>query len=188
MAAGDTATTDRELLISAAKNAGEIALRYFEGSNPVWYKSGNSPVSKADQEVNQYLLDFFRWNRPDYGWLSEETEDDLERLELDTVVIVDPIDGTRGFIEGRQEWCISIAVVRNGRPVDAVLHCPALQRTFAASKGSGLELIDKRALPKRSDKILRVTASEGPARQPFASTGFYSLACLSPCAGGIRRN
>ncbi len=139
MAESDIQTNDRKLLVSAARQAGKIALEYFTGQNRVWYKSGDSPVSEADKRVDQYLHEHLTASRPEYGWLSEETEDDEARLEKQRVIIVDPIDGTRGFIEGRKEWCISIAVVENGKPVEAVLHCPALERTFTASIGKGLD-------------------------------------------------
>jgi myo-inositol-1(or 4)-monophosphatase len=134
-------TPDSELLLAMALEAGKIGLKYFKSKNDVWYKEGNSPVSQADKEIDDYLRKGFLKERQHYGWLSEETEDNEKRLECDRVIIADPIDGTRGFIEGRDEWCISIAIVENSRPIEAILHCPALKRTFLASKGNGLELI-----------------------------------------------
>ena len=128
---------DAELLEKAAMFAGDISMKFFQASNEVWYKSGNSPVSEADQQVDEFLRETFVKLRPDYGWLSEETDDDPARLGKQKVVVVDPIDGTRGFIDGRVEWCISIAVVEDGRPVEAVLFCPALARMYQASAGGG---------------------------------------------------
>ncbi len=139
--ANNSRTADAALLLELALKAGEIGLKYFKSDNQVWYKQGNSPVSQADKEIDDYLRMNFLQARPDYGWLSEETEDNVERLKCDRVVIADPIDGTRGFIDGRDEWCISIAIVENNKPIEAILHCPALERTFLASKGQGLELI-----------------------------------------------
>lgn len=133
-------TSDANLLLDLAQEAGEIGLKYFKSDNKVWYKQGNSPVSQADKEIDNYLRLNFSQARSDYGWLSEETEDNTDRLTCKRVVIADPIDGTRGFIDGRDEWCISIAIVENGRPIEAILHCPALKRTFLASKGCGLEI------------------------------------------------
>ncbi len=142
MAANNNRTADTELLLRTALQAGEIGLKYFRSKNEVWFKAGNSPVSQADKEIDDYLRTTFATERSDYGWLSEETEDTVERLDCDRVLIADPIDGTRGFINGRNEWCISIAIVEMGRPIEAVLHCPALSRTFLASKGLGLEVIE----------------------------------------------
>ena len=127
-------------LTAIARDAGDIAMRYFRTDNEVWYKNGTSPVSLADRDVNRFLFEKITRQFPEYGWLSEESEDDHERLNRETVVIVDPIDGTRGFIAGKSEWCISIAIVKDKRPNHAVLHCPALNQTFAASRGSGLIL------------------------------------------------
>jgi len=129
---------DLTLLKKLALEAGEIGLKYFKSDNEVWYKNGSSPVSEADKEIDAFLRNAFAEERPQYGWLSEETEDNTARLECETIVIADPIDGTRGFIAGRDEWCISIAIVKDGRPIHAVLQCPALARTFLTSKGDGL--------------------------------------------------
>lgn len=142
MAANNKRTEDAELLLQTALRAGEIGLKYFKSENKVWFKDGNSPVSQADKGIDDYLRTTFAKERSPYGWLSEETEDNEDRLDCERVIIADPIDGTRGFIDGRDEWCISIAIVENGRPIEAILHCPALQRTFLASKGAGLELIE----------------------------------------------
>ena len=103
-------------------------------------KNGSSPVSEADRAIDLFLLETFAKERPDYGWLSEETDDNEVRLSRNRVVVADPIDGTRGFIDGRTEWCVSIAIVENHRPIEAILHCPALNRTFSASKGQGLKI------------------------------------------------
>ncbi len=148
MAVNKKRSEDAKLLLELALAAGEIGLKYFKSENKVWFKSGNSPVSQADKEIDDYLRLSFAEKRPDYGWLSEETEDNPERLKCERVIIADPVDGTRGFIEGRNEWCISIAIVENGRPRDGILHCPALNRTFLATKDAGLEIIEtEKALP-----------------------------------------
>lgn len=138
MAAHKGMHPDLELLEALAHKAGEIGLKYFKSTNEVWYKNGSSPVSQADKEIDEFLRQSFADNRPDYGWLSEETEDNDKRLDCDAVVIADPIDGTRGFIAGQDQWCISIAIVKNNKPAQSILHCPAMNRTFLASKGNGL--------------------------------------------------
>jgi len=146
---------DLNLLFETAKAAGEIGLGYFKSKNKVWMKPGDSPVSQADREIDDYLRETFAKKRPDYGWLSEETEDNGQRLEKDRIVIADPIDGTRGFIDGQNEWCISVAIVENSRPVEAILHCPALERTFMASRGSGIEVLQTKGIERiRTSKPL----------------------------------
>ncbi|RUV34000.1 3'(2'),5'-bisphosphate nucleotidase CysQ, partial [Mesorhizobium sp. M7A.F.Ca.MR.228.00.0.0] len=73
--------------------------------------------------------------RPDYGWLSEETVDDPVRLSARRTFVVDPIDGTRGFLEGQRTWCVSVAVVERGRTLAGVLECPAMEETYWALPG-----------------------------------------------------
>lgn len=127
---------DLALIRAAAREAGEVALSYFGQSPEVWWKNeGRSPVSAADFASNERLHGILTAARPDYGWLSEETDDDSARLSRETLFVVDPIDGTRGFIGGDRTWCVSVAVVHCGRPVAGVLVVPALQEEFCAAAG-----------------------------------------------------
>ncbi len=128
---------DLALIREAAQEAGRIAMSYF-GKNPeVWLKTGESPVSAADYAVDRFLRETLTAARPAYGWLSEETVDTPARLSARRTFVVDPIDGTRAFIEGRSTWCVSVAVVEAGRPLAGVLDCPARSEVFAASVGGG---------------------------------------------------
>lgn len=128
---------DLKLITEAARQAGDIALRYFKRDPEVWWKQGDSPVSAADFAVDKFLKETLSSARPDYGWLSEETVDRLDRLQARRTFVVDPIDGTRAFISGRDIWCVSIAVVEDGRAIAGVLDCPALDEIFTASVGEG---------------------------------------------------
>ncbi len=129
-------TEDLELLQAAASAAADAAMGHFRQSPEVWWKDKDrSPVTAADYEANEVLYKMLQAARPDYGWLSEETEDAAERLSKDTLFIVDPIDGTRAFMAGRETWCVSAAVVHKGRPVAGVLVAPALGETYAACVG-----------------------------------------------------
>jgi myo-inositol-1(or 4)-monophosphatase len=128
------AASDLALLVCAAEEAGRIALGYFRNAPEVWYKNGGrSPVSAADMAVDAFLKDVLLSARPDYGWLSEETEDHPARLSHDRVFVVDPIDGTRAFVAGKDVWCVSVAVVRAGVPIAGVLVAPALGEVFTAA-------------------------------------------------------
>ena len=129
---------DLALLEAAARKAGAIALSHFRRDPQVWTKDNNSPVSEADYAVDRFLAEELGAARPDYGWLSEETTDAPDRLERDRVFIIDPIDGTRAFIEGKDDWTISLAVVEAGRPVAAALYAPVHEEMFLARPGSGL--------------------------------------------------
>jgi myo-inositol-1(or 4)-monophosphatase len=128
---------DLPLLRDAAREAGVIAMRYFGNSPQVWMKGGTSPVSEADHAADAYLRATLLAARPDYGWLSEETVDDPVRLSARRTFVVDPIDGTRGFLEGQRTWCVSVAVVEEGRTLAGVLECPAMDETYWALPGQG---------------------------------------------------
>jgi myo-inositol-1(or 4)-monophosphatase len=128
---------DLALLLEAAREAGQIALRYYKQSPEVWLKGGTSPVSEADYAADHFLNETLLAARQEYGWLSEERADDVARLAAQRTFVVDPIDGTRGFLEGRRDWCVSVAIVEQGRSIAGVLECPARKETFSAVLGGG---------------------------------------------------
>jgi myo-inositol-1(or 4)-monophosphatase len=133
--------TDLELLIDAALEAGRIASPLAGGRAKRWEKSGNAgPVTEADIAVNEMLEDRLRRARPDYGWLSEETEDDDARLSCDAAFVIDPIDGTRSFAEGSRTWAHALAVVRGGVAVAGVIYLPQRDLLYAAARGAGAAL------------------------------------------------
>ncbi len=138
---------DLALIAGVAATAGDLALAHFHrGGHDITWKGGVSPVTAADIAVDRYLRDTLRAARPDYGWLSEETADTAvsERMAAPRTFVVDPIDGTRGFIDGRRQWCVSVAVVEKGRPIAGVLVCPALAETLTAIAGGGAFLNGQR--------------------------------------------
>ncbi len=131
-------------ITDAARRAGEIALRDFRlgeaTSAQVHAKHGGSPVTAADLAVDRYLSERLRAAFPEAGWLSEETADDSARLDKASLLVVDPIDGTRAFLAGDPRWTVSIALVLEGRPIAGVVHAPALGETYAAALGGGATL------------------------------------------------
>jgi myo-inositol-1(or 4)-monophosphatase len=132
----DTAA-DLVLLEAAVRDAGQIARSFFGGSYKRWNKDKGSPVTEADLAVDRFLNERLRAARPDYGWLSEETDDDPARLDAGAVFIVDPIDGTVGFLKGRPHFTICAAVARDGRPVAGVVYNPMLEECYTAHSGAG---------------------------------------------------
>lgn len=127
---------DLTLLIAAAEEAGRIARRYWRQEPETWEKeAGAGPVTEADLAVNDYLANTLLGARPDYGWLSEESPDDPARLDAAHCFIIDPIDGTRAFIDGQEGFSHSLAVARHDRIVAAVVHLPVLRLTYAATEG-----------------------------------------------------
>lgn len=124
---------DLALLTEAALKAGEIALGYWKRNPKSWDKGGgHGPVTEADLAVNEMLAATLHAARPDYGWLSEETEDGAARQDAERLFIIDPIDGTRAFLAGEETFAHSLAVAENGRVTAGVVYLPALDRLYTA--------------------------------------------------------
>lgn len=124
-----------------AEEAGRLALGYFRpGSTTaarIDYKDGGSPVTEADLAVDRLLQQKLRRLAPEFGWLSEESEDNSERLAKSHVFVVDPIDGTRAFARGDEDWTIAIGLVAAGRSVAGIVHAPVSGLTYMALAGAG---------------------------------------------------
>ncbi len=127
---------DAELLFSAVREAGALALKYFRDGVKSWHKKPNDPVSEADLAVDTLLREKLIGARPGYGWLSEESG----FLHADTAAplwVIDPIDGTRAFIAGKPEFTICVALLRGGTPQLAAVFNPATDEFFSAIAGQG---------------------------------------------------
>jgi myo-inositol-1(or 4)-monophosphatase len=112
-------------------------MRTFRTEQEVVFKSPDQPQTKADLEADRILHEFLLQDRPNYGWLSEETVDRPDRLRRDRVWIVDPIDGTRSYLAGRPEFAVSVALAEHGVPVLGVIANPATDEIFWAVTGLG---------------------------------------------------
>jgi len=133
--------TDLDLLIDAAKEAGKIATRFSGKTAKAWHKPDDlGPVTEADLAVNEMLHRELGSARPDYGWLSEESEDSAVRLTQDKVFIIDPIDGTRSFMEGADTWAHSLAIAENGIVTAAAVYLPLKGKLYSAGQGLGAQL------------------------------------------------
>jgi len=161
------------LLIAAVRQAGALVMPHF-GKVRSWDKKPGDPVSEADLAADRLLFSQLIGARPDYGWLSEETLDDPVRLDRARVFIVDPIDGTRAFMQGRNEFSISVALVEHGTPIAAAVFNPATDELFTAAKGGGARL---NAAP------LAVRDGEGFAGTRFLAGKKSFAAALGPEAG-----
>lgn len=132
--------SDHALLVAAVREAGALAMRSFGRDVETWEKSPGHPVCRVDLDVNDLLAERLDAARPAYAWLSEESEDDPARLDAERVWIVDPIDGTRAFLDHRPEFAVSVALVANGAPVAAAVFNPATDELFDARAGGGARL------------------------------------------------
>ena len=131
---------DRSRLAAIMDEAGRIALALWPGdghSVKSWEKEPGSPVCEADIEVDGFLRAELGRLLPAAGWLSEETADDPERLTKGLIWLVDPVDGTRDFLRGRSGWCVSVALISNGRPLIGMLEAPARGEKWVAVAGQG---------------------------------------------------
>ena len=121
-----------------AREAGVIARKHFRNDPDTWEKdAGAGPVTEADIAIDRMLGRALTAARPDYGWLSEETEDDQSRTAHDRVFIVDPIDGTRAFMRGDDTFCHALAIAEAGEIVAAVAYFPIKDQMYWATKGGG---------------------------------------------------
>jgi myo-inositol-1(or 4)-monophosphatase len=131
----------RDLLAAAAREAGDVALAWFRPGGTttaaVQSKAGGSPVTEADFAADAFLKRRLGEAFPEAGWLSEETADSEARLDRRALIIVDPIDGTRAFVDGDPRWTVAVALIVDGRPLAGVVHAPALDETYAAARGAG---------------------------------------------------
>ena len=147
-----------EELISAkvaARNAGNILMKYYESSDKkIKMKGKDNPVTIADQEADKYLFNFLTNEFPEYGWLSEETVDSEERLERKRVWIVDPLDGTKEFIEGIPHFSVSIGLVENGDPVIGVIYNPVSGEMFSCEKGKGVYLNGEKVCASNKQNLI----------------------------------
>ena len=182
---------DLRLLTDAAWEAGRIARRHLaRGVDAVEKPGGQGPVTAADLEIDAMLRETLLAARPGYGWLSEETADRPTRLDADRVFVVDPIDGTRAFVDGQKDFTHALAVVERGIPVAAAVHQPMRGRTWAAAAGAGAALNGSPVAPTGRDGLDGATILGAkpnfdeqhwggplPARRTYRSSLAYRL-CL----------
>lgn len=142
--------------LSAAKQAGDAAMRYFRRGEPVHYKAADQPVTEADLAANRILRERLMADRPYHGWLSEESLDTADRLGRERLWVVDPIDGTNSFVAGLPEFVVSVGLVEDGHPVVGVAYNPATGECFHAIRGAGAFL--------NGSRIRVVSEARFPAR------------------------
>lgn len=134
--------SDAELLFEVVRAAGELGLSLSRKTTlRHWTKPDGSHVTEGDLAINELFDQRLRALRPEDGWLSEETADAPEaRMAQRRLWIIDPIDGTRAFLEGRREWCVAAALAVDGRPVLAAVYTPRQDEFFTARRGEGASL------------------------------------------------
>lgn len=131
-----------EFLVKLAREASTIVNTFYIGSSEVRYKNDDEPVTEADRSANQHIVNRITAKFPDDGILSEESKDDLIRLQKERVWIVDPLDGTKDFIARNGEFSVMIGLVIKNQPVLGVVMQPATGHLYAGIIGTGAFLIE----------------------------------------------
>ena len=145
--------------IAATRATGALTLQYFGGNYEVQDKGGGDPLTTADLAADAYLKEALLALRPDCGWLSEESVDDQQRLAQEAVWIVDPVDGTREFVEGIPEYVVAVALVEAGEPTLAVIYNPAQDQLYAAVKNGGTFLNGQRVFCSETATLATAAAT-----------------------------
>lgn len=124
-------------LLEAIQEAGSSIAKLHQTDCKTTHKSNNDPLTDADHLSNEILQKHLLNAFPKYGWLSEETVDDLSRLKCQRIWIVDPIDGTKEFVKGIPEYTISVALIENSKTILGAIYNPITQELFHAMQGQG---------------------------------------------------
>jgi myo-inositol-1(or 4)-monophosphatase len=140
-----------ERIHSALEASRSVFARFTPGEIDAEYKAGHDPVTEADRALDAVLRKELL--REGEGWLSEESVDDPIRLQRSQVWVVDPLDGTREFVQGIPEFCVSIGFVENGRPVAGGICNPATNEVFLGSIESGVIYNGKPAQPSQRQSL-----------------------------------
>jgi myo-inositol-1(or 4)-monophosphatase len=143
---------DGDLLFTIVRAAGDLALAMARKGFRRWTKPDGTPVTEVDIAVDALLKERLHGKTPDYGWLSEESADGPDRLSRERLWIADPIDGTRSFAGGGDEWCIAVALISGSRPVLGAIYRPVTGEFYRAVAGEGAWL---------NDRLLRLSSSRG---------------------------
>jgi len=133
---GDRRRDDLARISEAMERAGDLLAGFARRDLDVEHKEPGHPVTEADRAADDLLKEMLP--REGEGWLSEETVDDPARLDCRRVWVVDPLDGTKEFIAGVPEWCVSIALVEDGQPVAGGIYNPVAGDRVLGAVGLGV--------------------------------------------------
>jgi 3'(2'), 5'-bisphosphate nucleotidase len=120
-----------------ALDAGAVLMDYYQRTVSVYWKAPGDPVTAADREASELIVTDLVRKFPDHAVLSEEEPDNLRRLTESHVWMIDPMDGTREFIEHRGEFAVQIGLVVDGAPVLGVVYQPTTKKLYYAAPGLG---------------------------------------------------
>lgn len=137
----DDLTKELTIAEALAREAGQEVRRLYQQGAAVAWKGVNDPVTAADHAANEVLLSGLAAAFPADGFLSEETADDLSRLERRRVWMIDPLDGTREFIDGILEFSIMVGLAIAGRPALGVVYQPVADVLYRGAPGIAAQVV-----------------------------------------------
>ncbi|HHZ68906.1 MAG TPA: 3'(2'),5'-bisphosphate nucleotidase CysQ [Methylococcaceae bacterium] len=154
-----------KVITEIAEKAGAITLAWYQKEVAVDYKADQSPVTAADLAANHFICQALRERYPEIPLLSEENKavSYSERAEWETFFLIDPIDGTKEFINQSDQFTVNIALIHRGVPVLGVVYAPALKAMYTACQGQGAFKNGRRLPFKKNakpDQSLTVVASK----------------------------
>lgn len=152
-----------DVAIHAAKQAGELVLKYFKNQPKVSYKADGSPVTRADLEAEKLIRKIIHRKFPDHGIIGEELPEFKSKSKYTWVI--DPIDGTRDFIRSIPFWATYVALLENNRPIIGIICLPVLGDLITALKGSGAFLNGKKVHVSKTRKLQEAYISHGQIKR-----------------------
>ena len=166
---------ERELRVGVelARRAGEAALAFYGKPMRVEHKDEfDEPVTQADRTVNELIVGALRERFPEDGILAEESVDTSRRMGRERVWMIDPIDGTKGFIAGTGDFCVQIGLAVGGRAALGVLYAPATDVLYWAARGHGAWVLRPTSEADRGARAERlgVTEETEPTRMRLAES------------------
>ena len=186
---------EKDVAVAAAHAAGAIIRDVYRSDFRVKYKRGDrSPVTRADHEADREIRRRVRAAFPADGWLSEETVDSAARLDAQRVWVVDPMDGTKEFVDRIPEFCVSIALIQAGRPVVGVVYNPTLDHLFWAVRGAGAwrrdegagdQRLQMRRTPRLVDATVLSSRSETKRGEWAEFRGLFRARPMGSIAGKL---
>jgi 3'(2'), 5'-bisphosphate nucleotidase len=138
-----------ETAVALARQAGELIRSLQGGALAVEQKADDSPVTEADRRADALIVAALRAQFPDDAILSEEAPDDGTRHDKPRVWMVDPIDGTKDFIHGRDGYAVMIGLLEGDRPALGVVYQPVGDKLYSAVRGGGAHLARDGGAPAR---------------------------------------
>lgn len=172
--------TDAELAHSIAEEAGRLLLALRESGE----YEGKALGDAGDAQANRLILDRLRAAHPMDAILSEEEKDNPARCAVSRAWVIDPLDGTREYAEGRDDWAVHVALAVDGRPVAGAVALPAQGLTLAsdappplAAEATPLRMLVSRTRP--APESVRIAEALGATLVPMGSAGAKAMAVLT---------